>query len=141
MRERGGAREIRSPSQSHRRECLSECGSERGGGVGPPSSREREQSSGRGPPGRVCMLSRVRATIRTDNMLLYSPAQKKIADDVSELFVIGFKRILRFDIFRYWNCPSIYMNHTDNMPSNLSKKFHSFYPGGNFRAGLPPPFG
>jgi len=38
-----------------RRECLSECGSVRGGGVGPPPSREREQNSGRGPPGRVCM--------------------------------------------------------------------------------------
>ena len=52
---RQGSTTHNSPSQSRRRGCLSECGGVRGGRVGPPPSREREQSSGRGPPGRVCM--------------------------------------------------------------------------------------
>jgi len=59
--ERG--RESRSPSQSRRRECLSECGSERGGGVAPPPLTRAQAEQRQRAAGRVCMWSRVRARI------------------------------------------------------------------------------
>jgi len=56
-------RESRSPSQSRRRECLSECGSERGGGVGPPPLTRARAEQRQRAAGWVCMWSRVRARI------------------------------------------------------------------------------
>jgi len=48
MRRGEGERESRSPSQSRRRECLSECGSVRGGGLGPSPPRDVSRAAAEG---------------------------------------------------------------------------------------------